>query len=615
MNNKTIKTQLVNQLNDLINKEIDDNKAISGTVINKYDNNLEILLDKVSIFSVNSQIEINREKSKVIKSASKKITVSLSDASCFSKNEKVTIKDMQKDIIIHKLNQIKLDIEDNNLSMDNNDTLDVIFDNHISSYEDNILVLKNLNHNQRKSVRKAVGCDKFHIIQGPPGTGKTHTIAEIIKQLYKRKNRILITSHTHVALDNILEKLDFISSTDVLRIGLKSKISNQSLKYTMEAHIKADVLYEDILKKEEQIKCLKNDADSLVVHNESFISKLIGKFIKINNATNNIEDNTKTNKNNQDIIKLKEEIEKIKENIQQNITKTVPIIASTVISSSSNLTKEIEFDYVIMDEASQVPVYLSLIPLLKTKKFILIGDQKQLQPINNPNASLTLNKSIFNLLIEKYSKYSSFLNIQYRMNKEISDMASSLYYNNKLETYPKIEKQKIILNSNNFLLNNNPITYIDTSNVKYTEDNINSGCSNKYESQLVLSIVKTLLDSGFCVDSIGIITPYKRHKQCIQKLLRKNGIKIETDTIYRFQGREKDIIIMCFCKSSYNNLSKFQQKFISNENQLNVSITRSKRKLIIIGDSSQLSVAINIFNLFNMISPINTIYLSDCMES
>ena len=124
------------------------------------------------------------------------------------------------------------------------------------------------------------------------------------------------------------------------------------------------------------------------------------------------------------------------------------IIASTVLSSSSFLTKDIEFDYVIMDEASQVPVYLSLIPLMKTSKFILIGDNKQLQPIQNINSSYLLNKSIFNLLIEKYPNNFTFLNIQYRMNQEISDIASKLYYGGNLLTGEGVKNQKLKLLKN-----------------------------------------------------------------------------------------------------------------------------------------------------------------------
>ena len=86
------------------------------------------------------------------------------------------------------------------------------------------------------------------------------------------------------------------------------------------------------------------------------------------------------------------------------------------------------------------------------------------------------------------------------MNSEISAIASKLYYNNKLKTYTKIRNQKnnSLKNNRNFLLNESPITFIDTSNMEYTEDNISKkGCCNKYEAKLVLKIVVSLYKYEF----------------------------------------------------------------------------------------------------------------------
>ena len=71
------------------------------------------------------------------------------------------------------------------------------------------------------------------------------------------------------------------------------------------------------------------------------------------------------------------------------------------------------------------------------------------------------------------------------------------------------------------------------------------------------------------------------------------------------------MIIVSFCKSSNKSLTKFQKNFLADENQLNVSITRSRKKLILIGDMSLLSNALNIKKLVKEVSPINTIYLED----
>ena len=71
--------------------------------------------------------------------------------------------------------------------------------------------------------------------------------------------------------------------------------------------------------------------------------------------------------------------------IDKDILSNSDLIVATVISSAHPILKDESFDWVIMDEASQVASYMSLIPLLKTGRFVLVGDDQQLQPIKNPN--------------------------------------------------------------------------------------------------------------------------------------------------------------------------------------------------------------------------------------
>ena len=128
-----------------------------------------------------------------------------------------------------------------------------------------------------------------------------------------------------------------------------------------------------------------------------------------------------------------------------------------------------------------------------------------------------------------------------------------------------------------------------------------------------MHLVDALLSNDISCEEIGIITPYRKQKNHIIKLLNNKGINIECDTIYRFQGREKDVIIISFCKSLNKSLNDFQKKFLADENQLNVSLTRSRKKLIIIGNYSMLGSAQNIKDLVNEISRENILYLDDIL--
>lgn len=617
-------TDFSKELKEFIEKEKKSNKIIKADIVGINKDILKVSTVYNTDLTKNMNIEIDRVPAKIIFIKGKNIQIKILKKSNFSLNQNVSIKNIQKDIIIHKLQETLNNITDNKLNKENKKTLDVIVNDFgISFSDDNFKISSKLNQNQKIAVKKVLQANKFHIIQGPPGSGKTHTITEIIKHLYFSGKRILVTTHTHVALDNIIERLDSIDQKDILRIGRNEKISDKVLKYALDEQIKLHPDYGKIYEKKSLIEQLQN---SDLIFENGIINNYKNK--NIFNKIFNLLFNIKENKNSQDnshgspnnfnnideINEIKKEIDDIKNNMQHDIVGGAKIIASTVLSSSSFLTKDIEFDYVIMDEASQVPVYLALIPLLKTNKFVLIGDNKQLQPIKNNNASYLLNKSIFNLLIEKYPNNYTFLNTQYRMNKKISDIASNLYYDNKLLTGDAVKNQKISLKNNKyFLLNEDVITFIDTSDVNFNEVDLAGGCCNKYESCLVLHLVDALLSNDISCEEIGIITPYRKQKNHIIKLLNNKGINIECDTIYRFQGREKDVIIISFCKSLNKSLNDFQKKFLADENQLNVSLTRSRKKLIIIGNYSMLGCAQNIKDLVNEISRENILYLDDIL--
>lgn len=617
-------TDFSKELKEFIEKEKKSNNIIKADIVGINKDILKVSTVYNTDLTKNMNIEIDRVPAKIIFIKGKNIQIKILKKSNFSLNQNVSIKNIQKDIIIHKLQETLNNITDNKLNKENKKTLDVIVNDFgISFSDDNFKISSKLNQNQKIAVKKVLQANKFHIIQGPPGSGKTHTITEIIKHLYFSGKRILVTTHTHVALDNIIERLDSIDQKDILRIGRNEKISDKVLKYALDEQIKLHPDYGKIYEKKSLIEQLQN---SDLIFENGIINNYKNK--NIFNKIFNLLFNIKENKNSQDnshgspnnfnnideINEIKKEIDDIKNNMQHDIVGGAKIIASTVLSSSSFLTKDIEFDYVIMDEASQVPVYLALIPLLKTNKFVLIGDNKQLQPIKNNNASYLLNKSIFNLLIEKYPNNYTFLNTQYRMNKKISDIASNLYYDNKLLTGDAVKNQKISLKNNKyFLLNEDVITFIDTSDVNFNEVDLAGGCCNKYESCLVLHLVDALLSNDISCEEIGIITPYRKQKNHIIKLLNNKGINIECDTIYRFQGREKDVIIISFCKSLNKSLNDFQKKFLADENQLNVSLTRSRKKLIIIGNYSMLGSAQNIKDLVNEISRENILYLDDIL--
>ena len=311
----------------------------------------------------------------------------------------------------------------------------------------------------------------------------------------------------------------------------------------------------------DEIKGLKNEM------------KLVDHDIYLKNREcNNVSTKIK------DIIELIEINENSKkralEYIDNEILNNSTLIVATVISAAHPILKDETFDWVVMDEASQVASYMSLIPLVKTKRFVLVGDNQQLQPIEESKLSADLNLSIFNRLLDNFPDSSTFLDTQYRMNEKLSNIASELFYDGTLKTFPSVSKQTLNSNFNNDtieLLNPDvPITYLDTCDLGYYEEGVGSGCQNRNEAKLVVKIVK-MLQEQIDKSQIGIITPYTRHKIYLQNQLNEFAVGVEVETVYSFQGREKDVIIISFCKSKMGRLNKYVKKFIERPSQLNVA--------------------------------------------
>lgn len=296
---------------------------------------------------------------------------------------------------------------------------------------------------------------------------------------------------------------------------------------------------------------------------------------------------------------------KLLEIIDQDIVNESNFIVATTVSSAHLVLEDVVFDWMIMDEASQVASYMSLIPLLKCRRFVLVGDNQQLQPIEESNLSADLNLSIFNRLLGYFTKNSTFLDTQYRMNQEIADVASQLFYEGNLKTYAGVRKQKLDCQMNDPLINPGvPLTFLDTCQLHYHEDGVARGCENSKEAELVVRLVDLLEENGISSTEIGVITPYKKHKRNIQNRLT-NGVKV--DTVYSFQGQEKDVIIMTFCNSKLGKLRTFSKDFIGRPSQVNVAITRARKKLIIVGNSRTLKESKLLGELIGLVGSENTV--------
>ncbi len=452
---------------------------------------------------------------------------------------------------------------------------------------------RSLNTSQIDAVSKALGSPDFFVIHGPFGTGKTRTLAEYIIQEVNRGNSILATAESNVAVDNLVERL--AGKINVVRVGHPSRINpgimNVSLDNLMKTHYRyaelgeiwdqIEELYRMRDKEKKPVPSLRrglSDEEIVSLSERDIrvsrgipgdILKSMAKWIQINESI-------------EDLIREADKIEK-------EIANEIITNADTVVTTNSTaFIVERVFDIAVVDEASQATVPSILIPLNKANKFVIAGDHKQLPPTVLNFRAKELEVTLFELLIQKYPFKSEMLTVQYRCNKNIADFPSQTFYNGRIKTHVGVKRITLkdlspkIKNQIQKSFAENSLIFITTSSMNPREIQKRGSKSffNPIEVRVVEKIVEELVKMDIGLNRIGVISPYDD-----QVRMLRDALDCEVKTVDGFQGREKDVIIISFVRSN----SSGEIGFLKDYRRLNVSITRAKRLLIMVGNDETLS--------------------------
>jgi len=544
---------------------------------------------------------------------------------------------------------------------------------------------------QREAVLEALHHKPIYLIQGPPGTGKTTVIVELIRQIIKKQKeaKILVTSQSNLAVDNVLEKLHEInenenSDIEFMRLASENDEGDINVSKTIFQHTFENKLKNWITTTEKNSKKYLSDRFSNQKKQKSLIEffdfySLLNKEKDWNvfkdklrvssNYLKKIFENSKTFKEVQKTFEkeLGKEFLTLKQ-IQRDwfaflggttindgkdrkksmlnngsseidfltamMMKTNVIGATCIHIASSKYSKvKFSFDYVIMDESSKATPAETIVPINMGKNIILIGDHNQLPPVitreeaiknkikdelddNGLDFDKEFGESLFEKLIKSFENDESkknfykMLDIQYRMPKQIGSLISKYFYDNELKNPEKSiisdfdEKKHHHLN----LKKDTSIIFVSTSRRENPNDN---GNKLKRDNKCNVTVIKEILDKLNQLYSdnlkkdkaftIGIIAGYRGQVELLQRNInlskyqnfvlkdRKNSSQItnliEINTVDKFQGAERDIIIYDIVRSS-NGESNIG--FLNDYRRINVAFSRAKRLLIIVGDSEYL---------------------------
>lgn len=248
-----------------------------------------------------------------------------------------------------------------------------------------------------------------------------------------------------------------------------------------------------------------------------------------------------------------------------------PVVLSTTHSACSSVSKKAKFDYVIMDEASQVDVVTGALSISNAKNAVIVGDSRQLSNIVKGDVA-KVNNDIF-------AKYDLDERYHFAINSFLTSIMKTIpqVKNTLLREHYRCQPQ--IINYCNQKFYNNQLVIMTTDNgrqdtlnlVKTVVGEHERGHINKRQIEVVKDEI--LPNLQFAKESIGIIAPYKA--QVASMIAEFNLPEIEIETVHKFQGREKDAIIITTVDDKITD-------FPDNPELLNVAISRAKNYLTLV---------------------------------
>jgi DNA replication ATP-dependent helicase Dna2 len=403
---------------------------------------------------------------------------------------------------------------------------DVLFGRREPAFRDDHETHIDNNEAQNRAVNLALNAEDFALVHGPPGTGKTYTLATLVRALVERGDRVLLSAFTNRAVDNALDALRDQGFTDFLRVGSTAGVRPDMHEYLLDE---------------------EGDPDRVA-------------------------------------RELRE----------------APVVAATTASCGSRAVKSREFDVAVVDEAGQLTEPGTFLATSRADRFVLVGDHQQLPPVVRAENSgdersespirpsgersdprgVDLRTSLFERLIEASPDAGVMLDRQYRMCQRVQWFSSEEFYDGELRpATPEVAGQRL-----------DDLDGVDPARLPAHLDDAVSfvdpggsqvGNTNPTEADAVAETVRAYLAAGVEPADVGVIAPFRAQVAEIGKRLDGTGVAV--DTVDRFQGSAKEVVVVSFVATG-----GVESPIFEDHRRMNVALTRAKKALALVGDAAAL---------------------------
>lgn len=491
-------------------------------------------------------------------------------------------------------------------------------------------------------------------IQGPPGTGKTGVVIEIIRRAVASGQRVLACAPSNAAVDNLVERLAKLNTAneldagnviDFVRIGAPERISSAALESSLDARIDREtgVFFDASRGRKKEIDLAKRQGWEK--QEELQKGKVKGLGDKI--SAKNIE--TKLGNLRREQRTLAKSGKKVRANAEREILAEVQVVLATAVGAGAeNIQRLPAFDIVILDEAAQATEPAAWIPMVRSKRAVLVGDPCQLAPLvrsteaSDGGLATPLMARVSQNIPEKVNSQKApalgaanaylssgvlgcVLTTQYRSNQLISDWASQEMYGGRLAASERVASRLLsqMPGVASTPATNAPLLLLDTrtragmlltgcSEVSESEmaarersrnifstsrdkDDGNlpvsssSSLVNEGEAYAVMMHVAGLLGAGLAPSDIAVQSPYAAQVRLIRTKL--------ADVAARGAAPGADLVEVASVDSfqgreaeavvisTVRSNDKQSVGFLADVRRANVAVTRARRHVCIVGDS------------------------------
>lgn len=267
-----------------------------------------------------------------------------------------------------------------------------------------------------------------------------------------------------------------------------------------------------------------------------------------------------------------------------DFVKKYPVILSTTFSLRDSIPQGKLVDYLIIDESSQVDLLAGALALSCCRNVVIVGDLKQLPQIVDKNIKEKLTCQMPNAEYDYFEQniLSSVLDVygdtiprtilkeHYRCHPDIIEFCNRKYYNGELISYTSQD------------ISDNPLVIYKTVKGNHTRTVTRGESKGSYnQRELDVTVEEVLKNPDVNYQDIGFVTPYRKQADKASELLDE---KIQSDTVHKYQGREKNMIIMSTVLDR-KSATERRIEFVDDPHLINVAVSRAIKKFVLVTDN------------------------------